>query len=95
MLTYHIFNLIVTFRFTGNVKVTSGSVSVAGFDMTSQESAARSHIGLCPQHNVLFNELTVREHLEFFARLKGFKGKELHNEIDELIEKLELQEKVG
>ncbi|KAJ8730119.1 hypothetical protein PYW07_017157 [Mythimna separata] len=78
---------------TGNLKVTSGSVNVAGFDMATQGSAARSHIGLCPQHNVLFNELTVREHLEFFARLKGFKGKELRAEMDELIEKLELQEK--
>lgn len=69
-------------------------MNVAGFDMATQGSLARSHIGLCPQHNVLFNELTVREHLEFFARLKGFKGKELHAEMDELIEKLELQEKV-
>lgn len=74
--------------------MTRGSVSVAGFDMKTHGSAARSHIGLCPQHNVLFNELTVKEHLEFFARLKGFKGKELNDEIDELIAKLELQDKV-
>nr|XP_021189988.2 phospholipid-transporting ATPase ABCA3 [Helicoverpa armigera]XP_049699930.1 phospholipid-transporting ATPase ABCA3 [Helicoverpa armigera]XP_049699931.1 phospholipid-transporting ATPase ABCA3 [Helicoverpa armigera]WRX06183.1 ABCA2 [Helicoverpa armigera] len=78
---------------TGNLKLTRGTVNVAGYDMTSQSSAARSHIGLCPQHNILFNELTVKEHLEFFARLKGFKGKELYDEIDSLIEKLELQEK--
>lgn len=69
-------------------------MSVAGFDMSSQAAAARSHIGLCPQHNVLFNELTVKEHLEFFARLKGFKGKQLKDEIDALITKLELEEKV-
>lgn len=69
-------------------------MSVAGYDMSTQAAAARSHIGLCPQHNVLFNELTVSEHLEFFARLKGFKGKELTAEINTLIEKLELEEKV-
>nr|QBP34375.1 ATP-binding cassette sub-family A2 [Trichoplusia ni] len=78
---------------TGNLKATRGSMSVAGFDMSSQAAAARSHIGLCPQHNVLFNELTVKEHLEFFARLKGFKGKQLKDEIDALITKLELEEK--
>lgn len=62
--------------------------------MTTQMPRARAHIGLCSQHNVLFNELTVREHLEFFARLKGFSGRELDEEIDKLIDKLEMQEKV-
>ncbi|XP_075973498.1 phospholipid-transporting ATPase ABCA3-like isoform X2 [Anticarsia gemmatalis] len=78
---------------TGNLEVTAGTVTVAGYDMVTQASAARSHIGLCPQHNVLFNELTVREHLEFFARLKGFTGAELKHDIETLIEKLELEEK--
>lgn len=67
---------------------------MAGYDITKQTSAARTHVGLCPQHNVLFNELTVREHLEFYSRLKGFFGKELHEEIDSLVSKLELDEKV-
>ncbi|KAL0841224.1 hypothetical protein ABMA28_014958 [Loxostege sticticalis] len=78
---------------TGNLEVTRGSVWVAGYDMTWNASDARSHIGLCPQHNVLFNELTVKEHLEFFSRLKGFQGEQLNTEIDTLIEKLELVEK--
>ncbi|XP_041978072.1 phospholipid-transporting ATPase ABCA1-like [Aricia agestis] len=78
---------------TGNVEVTRGTVTVAGHDITTHTSAARANLGLCPQHNVLFNELTVREHLEFFARLKGYKGKLLNEEIDNLIESLELQEK--
>ncbi|XP_053607354.1 ATP-binding cassette sub-family A member 2-like isoform X2 [Plodia interpunctella] len=78
---------------TGNLEITCGSIQLAGYDMTHQTSEARSHLGLCPQHNVLFNELTVREHLEFFARLKGCTGEELHHEIYSLIEKLELEEK--
>ncbi|KAI8435958.1 hypothetical protein MSG28_004122 [Choristoneura fumiferana] len=59
-----------------------------------QTAAARAHLGFCPQHNVLFNELTVREHLEFFSRLKGLRGQELKDDIDLLIAKLELEEKV-
>lgn len=67
---------------------------MAGYDMSTQTEAARSHIGLCPQHNVLFNDLTVREHLEFFARLKGFTGANLTDDVETLIDKLELHEKV-
>lgn len=70
-------------------------MTVSGFDVRSQGRYARGNLGFCPQHNVLFNELTVREHLEFFARLKGFHGQELSEEIDTLIEKLELLEKVS
>lgn len=43
---------------------------------------------------MLFNELTVREHIEFFARLKGFTGVELKEDIETIVEKLELQDKV-
>ncbi|KAK6019442.1 hypothetical protein OSTOST_14922 [Ostertagia ostertagi] len=31
----------------------------------------RKQTGLCPQYNILFNSLTVMEHLEFFCKLKG------------------------
>ena len=30
----------------------------------------RQHLGICPQYNVLFDQLTVAEHLWFCARLK-------------------------
>ncbi|CAB3224168.1 unnamed protein product [Arctia plantaginis] len=78
---------------TGNLEASHGIVEVAGYDMSTQTEAARSHIGLCPQHNVIFHDLTVREHLEFFARLKGFTGANLTKDVETLIEKLELQEK--
>jgi ATP-binding cassette subfamily A (ABC1) protein 3 len=31
----------------------------------------REDLGVCPQHDVLFAELTVKEHLELFAAFKG------------------------
>ena len=34
-------------------------------------STLRENLGVCPQHNVLFDTLTVREHLEIFCSLKG------------------------
>ena len=76
------------------MEITQGNVWIAGYNMSTQTRLARSHLGLCPQHNVLFNELTVREHLEFFARLKGYSGDDLDSEIDNLIDRLEMQDKV-
>ena len=34
-------------------------------------AVAGQSMGVCPQHDTLFDELTVREHLTFFAGLKG------------------------
>jgi ABC-type multidrug transport system ATPase subunit len=30
----------------------------------------RKMTGICPQHDVLFDELSPREHLQFFARIR-------------------------
>lgn len=39
--------------------------------------AAGKHMGVCPQHDVLFDDLTVREHLQLFAGIKGVDKKEV------------------
>ena len=33
-------------------------------------------MGFCPQHDVLYPELTVKEHLQLFSRFKGIKNNE-------------------
>ncbi|ODM88894.1 ATP-binding cassette sub-family A member 3 [Orchesella cincta] len=45
------------------------------------------------KHNMLFNKLTVREHLRFFGQLKGLSSKAASNEIKILLPKLQLAEK--
>ena len=40
---------------------------INGFDIRSNIQKVRDSLGLCPQHNVLFDELTVEEHLKFFS----------------------------
>ena len=80
---------------TGLFPPTAGTAYVDGKDIRSELDSIRSSLGLCPQHNVLFNELTVREHITFFSKLKGLKKK---SEIDEQIRKyvnlLELTPKI-
>ena len=61
---------------TGLQSATAGDAYVCGKNITSSKSKvdsddAQGLIGVCPQFDLLFAELTVREHLLFFARLHG------------------------
>ena len=49
---------------------TSGDAIINGRSILTDMDSIRRSLGLCPQHNVLYDRLTVREHLNFFARLK-------------------------
>ena len=57
---------------TGLFPPTSGSAHINGKSIMTDMDAIRESLGLCPQHNVLFDRLTVQEHLEFFINLKVF-----------------------
>jgi ABC-type multidrug transport system ATPase subunit len=50
---------------------TSGTALVGGFDVRTDIDKVRASLGLCPQHNVLFEDLTVREHLYFFGKVSN------------------------
>ena len=53
-----------------------------------------SCLGICPQHNVLFDALTVEEHLWFFAKLKGLDDpKIIKKEVDKMISSVGLEDK--
>ncbi|OQR67993.1 hypothetical protein BIW11_04648 [Tropilaelaps mercedesae] len=54
---------------TGQCRATNGYVQAYGIDSRNL-SELRRLIGYCPQYNTLFDKLTVREHFQFFARLK-------------------------
>ena len=42
----------------------------------------RNKLGICPQHDILFPKLTVREHLEMFCYFKGFDVNKIKEEVD-------------
>ena len=58
---------------TGLLRPTSGDCLLYGNSIVNDPAAARRSLGICPQHNILFDSLTVTEHLFFFLRLKGIK----------------------
>lgn len=55
---------------SGFYSPTSGSASINGLSISTDMDLIRHDLGLCPQHNVLFDRLTVLEHLKFYIRLK-------------------------
>lgn len=61
----------------GFLEPTSGSVVIAGYDTQSDMSTIYSFMGACPQHDLLWDTLTGREHLLFYGRLKNLKGEQL------------------
>ena len=53
----------------------------------------RTRIGMCPQHNVLFERLTVEEHLIFYGLLRGRTAEEVRAESVEMLKSLDLEKK--
>ncbi|XP_076264015.1 ATP binding cassette subfamily A member 3 isoform X2 [Rhynchophorus ferrugineus] len=78
---------------TGMFPPTGGTALVNGYDIRTDIDGVRNSLGLCPQHNIIFDDLTVEEHLYFFSGLKGLRGQEVKDEIDKYVELLELQPK--
>ncbi|XP_068620522.1 phospholipid-transporting ATPase ABCA3-like [Battus philenor] len=78
---------------TGMLSATSGKVYVEGLDTVSEQDEVRKLLGLCPQHNLFFPDLTVQEHILFFTMLKGYSYKKAKVECKQLLEKLGLWEK--
>ncbi|KAK3577511.1 hypothetical protein CHS0354_026468 [Potamilus streckersoni] len=78
---------------TGLFPPTSGSATIYGHDIRMDMEVIRQGLGMCPQHNVLFDKLTVEEHLWFYSRLKGMKTSDMNQEMEMMIEDLGLPKK--
>uniref|UniRef100_A0A915Q3E9 6-phosphofructokinase n=1 Tax=Setaria digitata TaxID=48799 RepID=A0A915Q3E9_9BILA len=56
---------------TGERKSDAGSAYIHGFNVQSQWRKIYDHTGYCPQFDALLGEMTGRETLEMFTRLRG------------------------
>ncbi|XP_065175068.1 phospholipid-transporting ATPase ABCA3-like [Sycon ciliatum] len=70
---------------TGLFPPTSGSAYVNNCSILNNISGVRDSLGICPQHDILFDNLTVQEHLEFYAQLKGCKRSVVKAEVDKML----------
>ncbi|KAK5577017.1 hypothetical protein RB653_001954 [Dictyostelium firmibasis] len=60
---------------TGLLPPTDGTAFILGNDITYQMSEIRKYTGVCLQTDIIWNQLTVLEHLEIYASLKGITNK--------------------
>jgi ABC-2 type transport system ATP-binding protein len=56
---------------TGFMPPTSGTVTIAGFDIFSQSLEARRRVGYMPESVPLYTEMSVAGYLDFMAKIKG------------------------
>lgn len=78
---------------TGMIPPTDGTAFVRGKDIRTDMVSIRESLGLCPQHNILFDELTVEEHLYFYGRLKGVSINDIQEEILTYLTLIDLKDK--
>lgn len=71
---------------TGLINKTRGDAKVYDLDMFEQRDEVREFMGVCPQHDILFDLLTPREHLDIFFDFKGGDPNRKQEEIDAFIE---------
>lgn len=75
------------------LRPTSGSVQLLGFDLAKEYLKIRRHIGYLPDFFNLYNDLTLRECLEFFAKAYKVENKLIPKRVDDVLDYVELQRK--
>lgn len=51
-----------------------------------------AQMGMCPQYNAIWDQLTVKENLNFISRVKGLSGAQFDNNVELIINTLDLKE---
>jgi ABC-2 type transport system ATP-binding protein len=68
----------------GILMPTSGEGSVSGFDIITRQESIKNVIGYMSQRFSLYEDLTVRENLEFFGSVYGLEGKVMREGIEQV-----------
>ncbi|HMB73247.1 MAG TPA: ABC transporter ATP-binding protein [Gammaproteobacteria bacterium] len=74
----------------GFLAPSSGSVTVAGFDVVTQGTQAKQRIGYLPEGAPSYPEMTPRSFLEFVADIRGLKGAQRRERLDRAFGELHL-----
>uniref|UniRef100_A0A8C4I740 P-type phospholipid transporter n=1 Tax=Dicentrarchus labrax TaxID=13489 RepID=A0A8C4I740_DICLA len=78
---------------TGMFPPTSGTATIYGKDIRTDMDTIRLSLGMCPQHNILFQHMTVAEHILFYSLLKGRPIAEAEEEVENMLQDLGLPHK--
>lgn len=75
---------------TGLFTPTNGDAQIYGLSIVNEMDKVRQILGVCHQHDILWNELTPEEHLEIFARFKGIISTNIPEMIENILKDVEL-----
>ena len=73
----------------------SGDVTIGGASVRDRPEEARRFIGVCPQDLALYEDLTARENMVFFARMSGLSSEEASAGSAEFLELVGLAERAN
>ncbi|KAK7198983.1 ATP-binding cassette subfamily A, member 1 [Novymonas esmeraldas] len=79
---------------TGMTTPDEGDCYINGYSVRTQLDRVRQQIGFCPQHNILWPELTCREHLEYYGKIKGLFGPVLEDAVRLILKEVDLLNKI-
>lgn len=71
---------------TGYIAATEGSVKINGYDILTEPEKAKKCIGYLPEIPPLYQDMTVREYLNFVAGIKKISKTEVQKQIEEVME---------
>jgi ABC-2 type transport system ATP-binding protein len=72
---------------TGYMPATEGRAVVAGFDVFNEPLEAKRRTGYLPETPPLYPDMTVREYLDFVARIKAVPSAERKSRVDAVMER--------
>ncbi|MBD0365560.1 MAG: ABC transporter ATP-binding protein [Flavisolibacter sp.] len=70
---------------------TSGKATVAGFDVYKDNEKIKKNIGYMSQKFSLYEDLTVKENIRFYAGIYGMSDSYIRNKTEQLLQRLQLQ----
>ena len=79
---------------TGMYEATQGTALYEGVNILDSMNMElfREKLGICPQHDILFEDLNIREHLEMFSIFKGVESTEVEQEVNKTLHDFQLED---
>jgi sodium transport system ATP-binding protein len=74
------------------LKPTSGSATIAGFDVVRDPAKVRGQVGFLAASTALYGRLTAREMITYFGRLNGLPDREIKVRLKRLADELDMHE---
>lgn len=76
----------------GLLEPTAGNGKVAGFDIYTEREKIKQRIGYMSQKFSLYQDLTARQNIRFYAGIYGMSLKKIHEKTDTLLQRLHIAE---